>query len=95
VETTLCGRNRTLRLEINLVRVDITLVSVENTFVRVEITLRVGITLERVEITLVSVILLSYLYKSHSAGANCTLIVEITLVRVGSILVRFEITICV
>jgi hypothetical protein len=70
--------------------------------VRVEITLCVGIklerveiTLKRVEITLVSVILVSCLYKSHSAGANCTLIVEITLVRVEIILVHFEITICV
>jgi hypothetical protein len=39
-----CG-NCTLGVEINLVRIEITLVRVINTFVPVEVTLRVGITL--------------------------------------------------
>jgi hypothetical protein len=46
-----CG-NRTLHVEINLMRVEITLVRVEITLVRVEITLvRIGITFVPLEIT--------------------------------------------
>jgi hypothetical protein len=88
------------------VRVEFTPVRVAITFVRVEIIIRVEITitLERVEIKFVSIIFTrirvkltlvcvehTMRVKSHSAGGNCTLQVEITFVRVEITLVRVAI----
>jgi hypothetical protein len=95
-----CG-DRSLRVEINLVHVEITLLSIGITFVPVETTLRVEITLERVEITLMSVIFtcirvkLTLVCAESSACGNITVRVETNLVRIENTLLRVANTLCV